>query len=112
MRAVTASSAGGLSTVLVTADIIGAKTNTRYDLFGGDCGGSTADRIWASGVTNADGSAELTGPSLTIPAPHHEYYFSLSLPGPHSSPGPAAHGFFGQAHGLSPVRPEIAPCAP
>lgn len=112
MRAVTASSAGGLRTVLVTADITGAKANTRYDLFGGDCAGSTAARIWASGVTNADGSAQLTGPSLTIPASYLEYYFSLGLPGRNSSPGPAAHGFFGQAHGLSSVRPEIAPCAP
>ncbi len=112
IMAITAISARSLKTVLVTAQIVGARPNSRYELLGGDCVGSATTRTWASGVTNADGSAQLAGPSMTISSSRHEYYFSLDLRGRLSSPGPAAHGYFGQPHGLSSVRPDVAPCAP
>ena len=102
IMAITAISARSLKTVLVTAQIVGARPNSRYELLGGDCVGSATTRTWASGVTNADGSAQLAGPSMTISSSRHEYYFSLDLRGRLSSPGPAAHGYLGSLTAFPP----------
>jgi hypothetical protein len=103
-------SPAGLARVVVTARITGGRPGVRYDLFGGDCAGDAPVHDWATGSTNAHGSAELTGRPWTVSV-SHRYFLALSSPGS-DHPGPAVHGYFGRVHGLSPVRGGIAPCVP
>ena len=107
-----ARSSAGLAQVIVTAWISGGRPHSQYELFGGDCAGNAADHAWAIAVTDARGSAALIGHALTV-AVSHEYYLVVGTPGLyHEHPGPAVHGHFGIARGLSAVRAGVAPCAP
>jgi hypothetical protein len=103
-------SSSGLARVVVTARITGGEPDVRYELFGGACAGDAPDHDWAAGVTDAHGSAELTGRPWTVSA-SHRYFLALSSPGS-DHPGPAVHGYFGRVHGLAPVQGGIAPCVP
>ncbi len=112
VTAFVAGSSSGLAQVMVTGRITGGRPHSRYELLGGDCAGDAADRIWAAGITDARGSADLTGHAWTVSV-SHEYYLVLGAPGMFQDhPGPAVHGYFGMARGLSAVRNGIAPCAP
>lgn len=112
VTAFAARSSAGLAQVIVTARISGGRPHTNYQLFGGDCAGNAADHTWAAGVTDARGSAELTGYAWTVSV-SHEYYLVLgSAVLNQNHPGPAVHGYFGTAHSLSAVRGGLAPCVP
>jgi hypothetical protein len=103
-------SSSGLARVMVTARITGGEPGVRYELLGGDCAGDAPVHDWAAGITDAHGSAQLTGRPWTISV-SHRYFLALSSPGS-DHPGPAVHGYFGRVHGLSPVQGGIAPCVP
>jgi hypothetical protein len=105
-------SSAGRAQIVVTARITGGRPHSRYALFGADCTSNAAAHYWAAGVTDAHGSANLSGHVWTVSV-SHEYYIVLGAPGMYQTrPGPAVHGYFGIAHGLSPVPGRIAPCAP
>ena len=107
-----ARSSGGLAQVIVTARISGGRPHSQYELFGGDCAGNAANHAWAIAVTDARGSADLSGHAWTVSV-SHEYYLVVGTPGLYREhPGPAVHGHFGIARGLSAVRTGVAPCAP
>jgi hypothetical protein len=107
----TARSSAGLAQVIVTARISGGRPHSRYELVGGDCAGNSA-WAWVAGFTDARGAADLTGHVVTVSLPD-EYSLILSGPGlGQSHPGPALHGYFGIARGLSAVGDGFPPCAP
>jgi hypothetical protein len=98
--------------VVVTARITGGHPGSQYELFGGDCAGNAADHAWAWGTTDSRGSADIAGWPWTVSL-DHEYYLIVGSPGLYGEhPGPAVHGRFGLARGLSAVRDQAAPCAP
>jgi hypothetical protein len=110
VTAFVARSSTGLAQVIVTARISGGRPRSRYELSGGDCAGNAADHPWAVGVTNGRGSAELTGHAWTVSG-SDEYYLVLgSADLDQNHPGPAVHGYFGPARGLSAVHNGFAPC--
>jgi hypothetical protein len=112
VTAFVARSSSGLAQIVVTGQITGGRPHSRYELVGGDCTVGAAGRIWAAGVTNARGSADLTGHPQAVSV-SHEYYLTLAAPGLlHDHPGPAVHGYFGIIRGLSAVPGGNAPCAP
>jgi hypothetical protein len=105
-------SSAGLAQVIVTARISGGQPHSRYELYGGNCANDATDHNWAAGVTDARGSADLTGQAWTVSV-SDEYY--LAVGSPHINrgrPAPAVHGHFAIVHGLTPVQRSIAPCAP
>jgi hypothetical protein len=104
-------SSAGLARIMVTAQIRGGRPHARYELSGGDCAGNGPDHDWAAGVTDAAGSAEMTGPAWTVSV-SHEYFLALNGPGRQDPPGPALRGHFGRVGGLSAVVGGVAPCAP
>ena len=105
-------SSAGQARVVVTARITGGRPDSQYELFGGDCAGNAADHAWAWGTTDSRGSADIAGRAWTV-SPGHEYYLIVGSPGLYREhPGPAVHGRFGLASGLSGVRDQAAPCAP
>jgi hypothetical protein len=103
-------SSSGVARVVVTARITGGGPGVRYVLLGGDCAGDAPVHDWAAGVTDAHGSAQLTGRPWTVSV-SHRYFLALSSPGS-DHPGPAVHGYFGRVRGLTPVQGGIAPCVP
>jgi hypothetical protein len=112
VTAFTARSSAGSARVIVTARVSGGRPHSRYELTGGECAGEAADWTWAAGFTGARGSADLNGRVVKVSA-RDEYYLVLSAPGlGQSHPGPALHGYFGIAHGLSAVHDGFPPCAP
>jgi hypothetical protein len=105
-------SSAGQAQVVVTARITGGQPDSQYELFGGDCAGNAGDRAWASGITDSHGSADIAGHAWTVPA-GDEYYLMVGTPGLYREhPGPAVHGQFGLARGLSAVQAGFPPCAP
>jgi len=105
-------SSAGRARVVVTARITGGRPDAQYELFGGDCAGNAADHAWAWGTTNSRGSADIAGKAWPVSL-GHEYYLIVGSPGLYGEhPGPAVHGRFGLARGLSAVRDQAAPCAP
>jgi hypothetical protein len=105
-------SSARLAQVIVTARISGGRPHSQYELSGGDCTGNAADHAWAIATTNAHGSADLTGHAWPVSV-SHEYYLVVGTPGRYREhPGPAVHGQFGMARGLSVVQRGVAPCAP
>ncbi len=106
-------SSAGLAQVIVTARINGGRPHARYELSGGDCAGNAADHSWAAGVTDARGSADLSGHVWRVSV-SDEYFLVVGSPGMYQNrPGPAVHGYyFGIARGLSAVQTGVAPCAP
>lgn len=109
--AFTARSPATLAQVIVTVRISGGRPYSRYELIGGDCAGSAADWAWAAGLADARGSAVLTGQVRTVSL-QDEYSLILGGAGlQQNRPGPAVHGYFGIARGLSAVRDSFPPCA-
>jgi hypothetical protein len=81
---------GGNAELLIMAYISGGRPGTRYALMGSDCLSNSADHLWASGVTNNQGIAVLTGPSWTSNS--REYYWTWTQPSAGTTPPPALHG--------------------
>jgi len=107
-----ARSSAGSARVIVIARVSGGRPYSRYELTGGECAGDAANWTWAAGFTGARGSADLNGRVVKVSS-RDEYYLILSAPGlGQSHPGPALHGYFGIAHGLSAVHDGFPPCAP
>lgn len=80
---------------VVSATISGGRPDTVYDLTGNNCSAAAPlpDHVWASGLTDAAGTAELTGHPWTG-ADADAYWLALS-PSP-VSPPPGVHGPFSQ----------------
>lgn len=107
----TAHASSGKAQIVLSARISGGLPHTRYELSGNDCTSNAADHSWASGLTNAHGFATLSGPAWMV-STSHEYFLVLSSPGLNQNrPGPALHGFFGRAPGLSAISGGFAPCS-
>src|SRR5262249_19054956 len=110
--AFTARSPATLAQVIVTVRISGGRPYSRYELVGGDCAGSAADWASAAGLAEARGSAALPGQVRPVSWGDE----SPLTPGgggrQQTRPGPAVHGYFGIARGLSAVRDSFPPCAP
>ena len=81
---------GGNAELLIMAYISGGKPRTSYALMGSDCLSNSADHLWASGVTNNQGIAVLTGPSWTSNS--RDYYWTWTQPSAGTTPPPALHG--------------------
>ena len=81
---------GRQAQIMVSARISGGRPDTRYDLIGADCDGSSVG-AWATGTTGADGSGNLDGTAVTVSL--HAYYM-LYLKLPSGSPGPSLLGNF------------------
>jgi hypothetical protein len=80
---------------VVSATILGGRPGTVYDLTGNDCsaGAPVPDHVWAAGVTNAAGTAELAGHPWTGPVA--DAYWLTLTPSP-VSPPPGLRGAFPQ----------------
>ena len=93
----------------VSAVITGGTPGTVYDLIGSDC--TTADprpdEVWATGLTGADGTADLAGYAWTG-AVADRYWMALD-PSPLSRP-PGLHGQFAQGQ-AAPFPAGQVPCA-
>jgi hypothetical protein len=101
---------GGLVQFTVSAVIAGGQPGTVYDLDGNDCS-STApitNHVWATGVTGADGTADLVGYAWTG-ALADQYWLTLD-PSP-VNPPPGLHGQFAEGR-AAPFPAGQAPCAP
>ena len=100
----------GLVQFTVSAVITGGQPGTVYDLDGNDCS-STApitNHVWATGVTGADGTADLVGYAWTG-ALADQYWLTLD-PSP-VNPPPGLHGQFAEGR-AAPFPAGQAPCAP
>jgi hypothetical protein len=99
----------GRAQFTVSAVITGGTPGTVYDLIGSDC--TTADprpdEVWATGLTGADGTADLVGYAWTG-AVADRYWMALD-PSPASRP-PGLHGQFAQGK-AAPFPGGQAPCA-
>ena len=93
----------------VSAVITGGTPGTVYELIGSDC--TTADprpeEVWATGLTGADGTADLAGYAWTGSVADR-YWMALD-PSPVSRP-PGLHGQFAQGK-AAPFPAGQAPCA-
>jgi hypothetical protein len=74
----------------IMAYISGGRPRTSYALMGSDCLSNSADDLWASGVTNDQGIAVLTGPPWTSNA--SDYYWAWTQPSAGTTPPPVLHG--------------------
>jgi hypothetical protein len=81
---------GGNAELLIMAYISGGTPRTRYALMGRNCLSNSADHLWASGVTNNQGIAVLTGRPWTSNA--SDYYWTWTQPPPGRTPPPARYG--------------------
>ncbi len=81
---------GGNAELLIMAYISGGRARTKYALMGSDCLSNSADHLWASGVTNNQGIAVLTGPPWTSNS--RDYYWTWTQPSAGTTPLPAFHG--------------------
>ena len=100
----------GLVQFTVSAVITGGQPGTVYDLDGNDCS-STApitDHVWATGVTGADGTADLVGYAWTG-AVADRYWLVLD-PSP-VNPPPGLRGQFAEGR-AAPFPAAQAPCVP
>ena len=83
-----ARTSGRLAQIMLSAQISGARPDTRYELIGFDCeGGSAGYQAWAAGITDAGGRGVLTGQALPVSLSDY-YWLYLRLPpsqGPQSS---------------------------
>jgi|GEM_PF-1175689 hypothetical protein len=93
----------------VSAVIAGGRPGTVYDLTGNDCSAAAPlpDHAWATGLTGADGAAELAGHAWTGVAT--DMYW-LALVPPLVSPPPGLRGRFA-AGAAAPFQPGQEPCA-
>jgi hypothetical protein len=86
----------GNAELLIMAYISGGSPRTRYALMGSDWLSNSADHLWASGVTNNQGIAVLTGPSWTSNSRDYYRAWTQLSAGPTSPPalhGPSATGY-------------------
>lgn len=93
----------------VSAVITGGRPGTVYDLVGNDCSAAAPlpDHVWATGLTSADGTAELAGHAWTG-AVTDEYWLAVAQsPG---GPPPGLHGRFAEGT-ATPFPAGQAPCA-
>jgi hypothetical protein len=81
---------GGIAELLIMAYISGGTPRTRYALMGNNCLSNSADHLWASGVTNDQGVAVLTGRPWTSNA--SVYYWTWTQPLAGTTPPPVLHG--------------------
>jgi hypothetical protein len=81
---------GGNAELLIMAYISGGAPRTRYALMGSNCLSNSADHLWASGVTNNQGIAVLTGRPWTSNS--RDYYWTWTQPSAGTTPPPALHG--------------------
>jgi hypothetical protein len=99
----------GRAQFTVSAVITGGMPDTYYDLIGSDC--STAnplpDDVWATGLTGANGTADLVGYAWTG-AVADRYWLALN-PSP-VNPAPGLHGQFAEGR-AAPFPAGQAPCA-
>jgi hypothetical protein len=99
-----------LAQFTVSAVITGGTPGTFYDLIGNDC--STAsplgDHVWATGLTSANGTANLVGYAWTGAVA--DFYWLALDPSPASRPS-GLHGLFTQGQ-AAPFPAGQAPCAP
>jgi hypothetical protein len=95
---------------MVSAVITGGQPDTVYDLVGNDCSAVAPlpDHVWATGLTDAAGAAQLTGYAWTG-AVADVYWLALSPSRVYASPG--LHGRFAQGS-AAPFPAGRAPCAP
>jgi hypothetical protein len=99
----------GRAQFTVSAVITGALPDTYYNLIGNDCSIAAArpDDVWASGLTSANGTADLTGYAWTG-AVADSYWLVLD-PSPVSRP-PGLHGQFAAGR-AAPYPAGQSPCA-
>jgi len=88
-----ARSSGGLARIVLAARISGGRPHTSYALIGFDCAGSSGYETWGAGVTDANGTANLSGQALTVSL-RDEYWLYLSLASSGSAAGRGLHGSF------------------
>jgi hypothetical protein len=81
---------GGNAELLIMAYISGGRAHTRYALMGSNCLSNSADHLWASGVTDDQGIAVLTG--LPWISSSRDYYWAWTQPSAGTTPPPALHG--------------------
>ena len=81
---------GGNAELLIMAYISGGTPRTRYALMGSNCLSNSADHLWASGVTDDQGIAVLTGRPWTSNS--RDYYWAWTQPSAGTTPPPALHG--------------------
>lgn len=98
-----------LAQFTVSAVITGGTPGTFYDLIGNDCStvSPLGDYVWATGLTSASGTANLTGYAWTG-AVTDLYWLALD-PSPASRP-PGLHGLFAEGQ-AAPFPAGQAPCA-
>jgi hypothetical protein len=101
---------GDRAQFMVSAVITGAQPHTVYDLVGNDCStlAPLPDHVWATGLTDAAGAAQLSGYAWTG-AVADVYWLALSPSPVYASPG--LHGRFAQGS-AAPFPAGRAPCAP
>jgi hypothetical protein len=94
----------------VSAVITGGRPGTVYDLTGNDCSAVVPlpDHVWATGLTSADGRAELAGHAWTGAAADRYW---LALAPSSASPPPGLRGEFAAGR-AAPFPAGQAPCAP
>jgi hypothetical protein len=81
---------GGNAELLIMAYISGGRAHTRYALMGSNCLSNSADHLWASGVTDDQGIAVLTGRPWTSNS--RDYYWAWTQSSAGTTPPPALHG--------------------
>ena len=81
---------GGNAELLIMAYISGGRAHTKYALMGSNCLSNSADNLWASGVTDDQGIAVLTG--LPWTSNSRDYYWAWTQPSAGITPLPALHG--------------------
>jgi hypothetical protein len=98
-----------LAQFTVSAVITGGMPDTFYDLIGNDCSSASplGNHVWATGLTGADGTADLVGYSWAG-AVTDLYWLTLD-PSPVSAP-PGLRGQFAEGK-AGPFMPGQAPCA-
>lgn len=99
--------AAGRAQFTVSAVITGGTPGTVYDLIGNDCSDVSPlpDKVWATGLAGADGTADLIGYAWTD-AVADRYWMTLD-PAPGHQPG--LHGRFARGQAASPAGQ--GPCA-
>jgi hypothetical protein len=99
-----------LAQFTVSAVITGGMPDTFYDLIGNDCSSASplGNHVWATGLTGADGTADLIGYSWAG-AVTDRYWLTLD-PSPVRAP-PGLHGRFAEGMAV-PFPAGQAPCAP
>lgn len=101
---------GDRAQFMVSALITGGQPDTVYDLVGNDCSAVAPlpDHVWATGLTNAAGAAQLSGYAWTG-AVADQYWLALSPSPLYASPG--LRGRFAQGSAEA-FRAGQAPCSP